>query len=131
MSARLCKMSRRRKHVTQGMDDEVELQEGQSIARVTDCRGGNIFEVHHMGHITSAATAKMPQLISFAFDVLLLPYRPQVALPGGRQTLCMIPQKFNKKLWVRRGGFVVVEESEAAAEDTKVSGNIITVRRVV
>ena len=39
----------------------------------------------------------------------------------------MIPQKFNKKLWLRRGGFVVVEESEAAAEDTKVTGNIVTV----
>ncbi len=51
----------------------------------------------------------------------------QVQLPSGRQTLCMIPQKFNKKLWVRSGGFVVVEEDESAAGDAKITGTICQV----
>jgi hypothetical protein len=36
---------------------------------------------------------------------------PQVEFPGGRRTLAMLPARFNKKLWVRRGGYLVVEEA--------------------
>lgn len=39
----------------------------------------------------------------------------------------MLPQKFNKKLWIRKGGYVIVEEEEKAAADTKVTGLIITI----
>ena len=39
-----------------------------------------------------------------------------------------MPAKFNKKLWVRKGGFVVLEESElAAAGDSKITGTILQV----
>ena len=38
-------MSRRRKHVTAGLSDEVQLEPGHQIARVLDARGGNILEV--------------------------------------------------------------------------------------
>lgn len=49
-------------------------------------------------------------------------------LPSGRRTLCLMPAKFNKKLWVRKGGFVVLEESEqAAAGDSKITGTILQV----
>jgi len=50
-----------------------------------------------------------------------------VELPGGRQTLCMIPSKLNKMTWVRKGGFVIVEESDDANIDTKVTGTLIQV----
>jgi probable RNA-binding protein EIF1AD len=52
---------------------------------------------------------------------------PQVELVGGRTTLAMLPNKFNKKLWIRKGGYVIVEEEEKAAADSKVSGLIISI----
>lgn len=53
----------------------------------------------------------------------------QVEYPDGRQTLVMMPAKFNKKLWVRRGGFLIVDNSAAAEADasTQVTGTIRTV----
>ena len=39
----------------------------------------------------------------------------------------MIPSKLNKMTWVRKGGFVIVEESNDANIDTKVTGTIIQV----
>ena len=41
---------------------------------------------------------------------------PQVQYPDGRQTLCLMPARFNKKLWVRRGGFLIIEDAAEAAE---------------
>ena len=38
----------------------------------------------------------------------------QVQLPDGQQTLCMLPAKFNKKLWVKRGGYLIIERDAAA-----------------
>ena len=52
---------------------------------------------------------------------------PQVELVGGRKTLAMLPNKFNKKLWIRKGGYVIVEEEERAAADSKVSGLIVSI----
>lgn len=42
----------------------------------------------------------------------------EVEYPNGRQTLVIMPAKFNKMLWVRRGGFLIVEDSAAAEADT-------------
>ena len=38
---------------------------------------------------------------------------PQVEFPDGRRTLAMLPARFNKKLWVRRGGYLIIEEGVA------------------
>ncbi|KAG2440229.1 hypothetical protein HXX76_004341 [Chlamydomonas incerta] len=51
----------------------------------------------------------------------------EVEFPDGRQTLVLMPAKFNKKLWVKRGGFVMVEDSAQAEADTKVTGTIVSV----
>jgi translation initiation factor IF-1 len=42
-------------------------------------------------------------------------------------TLCMIPAKFNKKLWIRKGGLVIVDVPVEDAAGAKVTGNIIAV----
>lgn len=55
------------------------------------------------------------------------PAAAQVEFPDGRQTLVLMPAKFNKKLWVKRGGFVMVEDSAQAEGDTKVTGTIVSV----
>ncbi len=66
----------------------------------------------------------------------------QVAYPDGRQTLCLLPNKFNKKLWVKRGGYLLIEEgsavnagadapaetaSQSQASTGKVTGTIVAV----
>lgn len=53
----------------------------------------------------------------------------QVEYPDGKSTLCIMPAKFNKKLWVCRGGFVVIEESKEAQDDrnSRITGTIATV----
>ena len=53
----------------------------------------------------------------------------QVEYPNGSTTLCMMPAKFNRKLWVRRGGYLVIEPSLEAEQDanSRVTGTICTV----
>ncbi|GIL77429.1 hypothetical protein Vretifemale_6881 [Volvox reticuliferus] len=88
-------MSRSRKHVTLGLDEDVQPPgPGQSIVRALGSRGSNLIAVE---------------------------------FPDGRQTLVLMPAKFNKKLWVKRGGYLLVEDSPAAGEDTKVTGTILSV----
>ncbi|PNW84714.1 hypothetical protein CHLRE_03g155800v5 [Chlamydomonas reinhardtii] len=88
-------MSRSRKHVTLGLDGDVQPPgPGQAIVRALGSRGSNVIEVE---------------------------------FPDGRQTLVLMPAKFNKKLWVKRGGFVMVEDSAQAEGDTKVTGTIVSV----
>ena len=59
-----------------------------------------------------------------------LPSPPgQVEFPDGRCTLCMLPAKFHKKLWIKKGNFLMVEEAAEArgAEGSRVTGHILTV----
>lgn len=53
----------------------------------------------------------------------------EVEYPGGRSSLCLLPAKFNKTLWIRKGGYLVVEESPEAVTDsaTKVTGTVVQV----
>lgn len=50
----------------------------------------------------------------------------QAETADGRDLLCFLPAKFNKKLWIKRGGFIVVEEGDTDTED-KVTATIVTV----
>lgn len=51
----------------------------------------------------------------------------EVEFESGDTTLCMIPAKFNKKLWIRRGGLVIVEQTVKEATDAKVTANVVAV----
>lgn len=53
----------------------------------------------------------------------------QVETAEGRSTLVMLPARFNKTLWVRKGGYLMIEESRAAEENagSKVTGTIVAV----
>jgi probable RNA-binding protein EIF1AD len=41
----------------------------------------------------------------------------------------MMPAKFNRKMWVRKGGYLIIEPSPEAEQDagSKVTGTIVTV----
>ena len=52
----------------------------------------------------------------------------QVEYPNGTKTLVMIPSKYQKKLWIRRGSYVIVDDlASEEAGDTKVTGMIAAV----
>jgi probable RNA-binding protein EIF1AD len=53
----------------------------------------------------------------------------QVEYPDGVTTLCMMPARFNRKLWVKRGGFLIIESSPQAQQDKSscVTGTICAV----
>jgi hypothetical protein len=48
-----------------------------------------------------------------------------VQFASGRNTLCLLPAKFPKKLWVKVGTFLIVEDVEDA--DSRVTGQIVHV----
>lgn len=47
----------------------------------------------------------------------------QVEYPDGRNTLCLMPNKFNKKLWVKRGGYLMIEEGVTETADGATAGS--------
>eukprot|EP00887_Chlorella_sp_A99_P007364 scaffold2.g7364.t1 len=53
----------------------------------------------------------------------------EVEFPEGRATLALLPAKFHKKLWIKRGTYLVVEDaSEEVAEDGgRVTAQILAV----
>eukprot|EP00873_Tetraselmis_striata_P000449 jgi/Tetstr1/420713/TSEL_011796.t1 len=52
----------------------------------------------------------------------------EVEHPDRRKTLVLLPSRFQKKLWVKNGGYLIIEESaEAEVEGNKITGNIVAV----
>eukprot|EP00879_Flechtneria_rotunda_P028248 GHRR01030340.1.p2 GENE.GHRR01030340.1~~GHRR01030340.1.p2 ORF type:complete len:108 (+),score=9.90 GHRR01030340.1:194-517(+) len=53
----------------------------------------------------------------------------EVEYPHGTATLCIMPAKFKRKLWVRRGGYLIIEASPEAEQDSssRVTGTICAV----
>lgn len=51
----------------------------------------------------------------------------EVQFEDGSTTLCLIPSKFNKKLWIRKNGLVIVEETVLEDTPSKVTGTIVHV----
>lgn len=95
----------RRKHLEEQMLSAPELQEGQAIARVVKLHGSNIVEVE-----TPKVTEK--GLSSDEDDL--------------EECLCLLPAKFSKRFWVKRGNFVVIEFTVAKDHSTggKIKGTI-------
>ena len=55
-----------------------------------------------------------------------MPRTLQAETADGRNLLCYLPAKFNKKLWIKRGGYLIVEEGDSDADD-KVTATIVKV----
>lgn len=111
-------MGKFRKHVTLAAEQEDPYpQEGQKIVRVTELRGSNIVEAGCAGlNGGGRAVPHSPR-----------PLRPQVEYPSGNRTLVLIPSKYQKKLWIRRDSYVIVDEATDDVGDHKVTGTIATV----
>lgn len=50
----------------------------------------------------------------------------EVKLPSGQQTLCVLPNKFNKKLWIKRGGYLIIQHGDVDPQHS-VTGTITSV----
>lgn len=49
----------------------------------------------------------------------------QVQFPDGKRTLCLIPARFHKKLWIKRGNYLIIENVEET--DAAVTGQVVQV----
>jgi probable RNA-binding protein EIF1AD len=112
----------RRKHLLQSslLQDVEPPGDGQQIVRAVGSRGGNIIEVRSM--VPSRTYVQAASDAEHAAG-------PQVETADGVSTLCLMPAKFHKKLWVKRGGYLIIEHSQDAASDSssKVTGTIVAV----
>lgn len=52
-----------------------------------------------------------------------------VELPGSRQLLVELDPRFRSTIWLKRGGFVLVDTATLAERDNKINGEIINVVR--
>jgi probable RNA-binding protein EIF1AD len=52
-------------------------------------------------------------------------YCAQVEFPDGHTTLCLLPAKFHKKLWIKKGNYLIIEDTADA--DARVTGQILAV----
>ena len=53
-----------------------------------------------------------------------------VELPSGKESLLVeLPSRFRSQIWIKRGGYVVVDTSTFAERDNKLDGEIINVVR--
>lgn len=123
----------------QSLEQEVEPPvEGQHIVRAAGSRGSNIIEVRDDPGICRSAmrpaTSRMHGTCCRRrcrlrlLPALFLFPNTQVEYPDGRSTLCLLPAKFHKKVWVRKGSYLIVEDvPEAGGEGSRVTGQIVTV----
>ena len=144
-----------RKYVLQKqLQEDVEPPgEGQHIVMAVGSRGSNIMEVraHSIDTLATSECCKHQYLVicicskcmqclnalRFYFSFRRFPHRlfsfilfvltcAQVQFPDGRRTLCLLPAKFHKKVWIKRGNYLIIESMTAEVE-AAVTGQIIHV----
>lgn len=50
-------------------------------------------------------------------------------LPGGKEILVELPSRFRNTIWIKRGGYVLVDTAGGDARDNKLGGEILNVVR--
>lgn len=51
------------------------------------------------------------------------------SLPNKKTVLVELPSRFRNTIWIKNGGFVVIDTKEADARENKIDGDIINVVR--
>ncbi|TKA72006.1 hypothetical protein B0A49_04152 [Cryomyces minteri] len=52
-----------------------------------------------------------------------------VELPSGRSILVELPARFRSTIWIKRGGYLLVDTNALAARDNKLDGEVLNVVR--
>ncbi len=124
------------KHVlTAALQDEVAPPgPGQVVVKALGSRGGNLIEVQERERERERAnweraaaagsgsgqrrpdprTPRPPSLTNSHTPTLSLP-PPQVERPDGSTFFAVLPARFHKRLWVKRGGFLIVDAPDGTA----------------
>lgn len=85
-------------------------------------------DMHVPAAAAAAAAACLCIAVSNRTGCCPLPIPRQVEFPDSRSTLCLLPAKFHKKLWIRKGSFLIVEDApEASSEGQRVTGFVAAV----
>jgi hypothetical protein len=126
------------KHVlTAALQDEVAPPgPGQVVVKALGSRGGNLIEVQERereganwesgGGGRRAAAARPahprpPSLTNSHTPTLSLP-PPQVERPDGSTFFAVLPARFHKRLWVKRGGYLIVDAPDGTAGGGEAEG---------
>ena len=130
-------MSRARKHVLQeAIAGEVDPPgPDQCIVRALGARGGNLVEVRRMGNRRvggvgggfSRLNSSFPSLtpLLFCSRAHSFPLSKQVERPDKSTCMVLLPSRFHKKMWIKRGGFLIVRAPpEAAASGARLAGEV-------
>lgn len=51
------------------------------------------------------------------------------SLPTGSEILVELPSRFRNTIWIKRGGYVLVDTKDAEVRDNKINGEILNVVR--
>lgn len=51
------------------------------------------------------------------------------SLPDKKTVLVELPPRFRNTIWIKRGGYVIIDTKEADARDNKLDGDIVNVVR--
>eukprot|EP00968_Pinguiococcus_pyrenoidosus_P025276 scaffold5800_cov189-Pinguiococcus_pyrenoidosus.AAC.4 len=101
----------RRSHYRKGVTAEVlyscpepDVANGERIAQIHSSRGGNVFGV--------------------------IVFEPNAASPGD-ETLALLPTRFHKLIWVKRGDFLIVEKAAGAEEADADAGVGLRIKHVL
>jgi probable RNA-binding protein EIF1AD len=53
----------------------------------------------------------------------------ECTLPNGKEILVELPPRFRNTIWIKRGGYVLVDTKDADVRDNKINGEILNVVR--
>ena len=111
---------------------------GQAIVRAMGVRGGNLVEVwtgvvllgRLGGRAAGAAWRRSRPRLADAQPTCPPPshHPPEVERPDGSTFTALLPSRFHKTLWVKRGGFLIVDAPpDAAAAGGRLAGAVVAV----
>lgn len=49
------------------------------------------------------------------------------SIPNGREILVELPSRFRNTIWIKRGGYVLVDTKDAGVRENKIDGEIVNV----
>ncbi|GMI59953.1 hypothetical protein ScalyP_jg9597 [Parmales sp. scaly parma] len=119
----LGRRSHYRKHVTDSMLNDFPVPNraaGDRVARVTCSRGGNLLELTVEGLPSLEFQQADASPSSCSSSCSSSSSNNSICVPSTHISLALLPTKFNKLVWVKRGDFVIVSGSSVADVDIDV-----------
>lgn len=114
-------MGRKRDTDSLVREPPAQLDPGQRICRVEQICGNNLYSVLLPPHSAGLDSAGHDSADA------LTPPATGTGTATAEKVLVELPPKFRNTLWIRRGGFVLVDLAAGAARSNKIAGDIAAV----